>query len=221
MFVRIFRCQLERVQQIVYEQDVPDLFAVAVYHYGVFQRGRYGEPCNPTLVLDAELAIAVYAGLAQHHRPEIVDPAVIPDILVSASFRASVRGVKIERHLLAHPVRQVLILVPVVMQPDGHVFHPAVHLVCGGENQHRVTQVLPHRFEHVERAQGVDLEILARVSNRCGNGHLRRHVHYDVRVVVLLEEPGYFVVVPDIAHNGFNGSLLLEPIEVLSCAFAR
>ena len=64
----------------------------------------------------------------------------------------------------------------------------------------RVGRVAPHRLEQVERAHGVDVEILERTARRQIVAGLRRRVHHEMRTHPLetLQEP---VAVADVEFD--------------------
>src|SRR5437667_9159553 len=79
VIVDLPRGQFPGVEQVVDEEHVPELPAVAVDHDRLPCDGGDREPCQPTLILDAELALPVDARLSHDNRPQTVDFGIIPD----------------------------------------------------------------------------------------------------------------------------------------------
>src|SRR5215211_2332558 len=70
---------------------------------------------------------------------------------------------EIEWARLVDPCRKVLENVTSLGLADGEVFHAAVNLVGRGKKHDRVLPGVPRRFEDVERAERIDLEVGTRI----------------------------------------------------------
>ena len=101
MFIRRF----VSARQVVDVQHVAHLLAVAVDRDRLAQHRGDGEPGDPALVLDAELARAVDAGLAEGDRAQAVDAGVVGHVLVGGALRAAVGRVEVQRLRLGDAVR--------------------------------------------------------------------------------------------------------------------
>jgi hypothetical protein len=166
--------QLHGVEQVVDEQDVANLAAVAVHGDGLTGHGPHEEVGDPTLVLVALLVRAVDAAHAEHQGGQAEAPGVVEHVLVGASLGASVRAAELQGTSLADPVvppgpvPRFVALTPFV---DLDVVETAVHLVGRGEQQ-RGPLVEPAKLlEEGDGAGQVHIEIVERL------GHARRDRH--------------------------------------------
>src|SRR5579863_9696273 len=119
------------IQQIVNEKNIPNLLPITVDRDRAAQLGCNHEPCHPTLIFCAELAVAVNAGLAKHDRSEPVDAVVVHDILISRTFRAAVGRMEIQIAVFGHTRGKRTVSVPAVLFDYPDVGHLSIDFVGG------------------------------------------------------------------------------------------
>ena len=201
-------------REVVDVQHVARLLAVAVEGDRLAEHGGDGEPGDPALVLDAELAGAVDAGLPEADGVQAVYPAVVDDVLIGDALGAAVGRVEVELLVLAHALGEVAVLVAAVTLGDGDVLQLAVDLVGGGIDDKGLGAVPAHGFEDVEGAEGVDLEVFARVVDGGRHGDLpsqvQQHFGSDGGDGRLQRRP-----VTDITALEADIGLLLQPVKVV------
>ena len=127
----------ERVDDVVDEQDVAHLPAVAVDGQRLVAERRDEEVRDPALILGAELARAIDAAHPQHRRRDGVDPGVVQHVLVGGALRAAVGAVEVERQALVEAVGEPAerLGAPRRRLQLRRGFQVAVDLVGGGEDQ--------------------------------------------------------------------------------------
>src|SRR5262249_3103356 len=146
--------------QVVDEEEVANLPSVAVDGDRLAGDRGDGEPGDPALVLDAELAPAVDAGLSEDDGPQAIDAGVIPHVLVGGALAAAVGGVEVERFGLGDAARTVAKGVPAVALLHAHVLEPAVDLVGRSVEERRGGRVTPGGLEQVEGPERIHLEVV-------------------------------------------------------------
>ena len=160
-------------QQVVDEQNVPYLFAVAVNHDWLPLQGANREPGDPALILQSELVRPVDAGLPEYHGIEPEDAGVIDDVLIAAPLRAAVGGIEVERDRFGHSVRQRRIGIAGTEVRDGDGGELAIDLVGRAVQHDGPAGGAAHRLQHVEGSERVDREISGGIADRSGDRDLR------------------------------------------------
>src|SRR5262249_36807014 len=168
----------------------------------------------PALVLDAELAPTVDAGLSEDDGPQAVDTGVVPHVLIGGPLAAAVGGVEVERLRLGDAAGTLAEPVPAVALLHAHVLEAAVDLVGRGVEQGGGGRVAAGRLEQVEGAERVDLEVVPRLGDGGGHGHLRCEVEDDLRVPVAGQGGVERGPVPDVDPLEGEATLTAEPLEV-------
>ena len=202
------------VQQVVNEQHVTYLLAIAIDGDGLTGDGGDDKPSHPSLILDAHLSRAVDATLAKNHRWQAVDAGVVARILVSGSLRTPVGRKEVERLCLRDAEREVAVGVAGLLLDYRYLFHPAVDFVCGGIKEDGIGARVPRRLQRVEGTQRVVLEVGAGVRHRGGDRRLAGQVHDNVGI---LRRLGQCVVIAHVAYDqaeGISAVLLAQPGHV-------
>src|SRR4051794_38854053 len=92
--------QQQRFDQVVHEQDVADLTAIAIERDRPAIQRLNEEMRDPPLVLGADLVRAINAAHAEHDCRNAIGASVVADVLVGGALGAPVRAVEIERSAL-------------------------------------------------------------------------------------------------------------------------
>ena len=127
---------------------------------------------------------------------------------------------EVERPILARAVGQVTVFVAAVALDDADVLHLAIDLVGRGIDEEAFRALEANGFEHIERANRVDLEILARIGDGSGDRDLRRKMQHCVRSQFANETLDR-VAVTDIGALETDLPLAPQPIEIVLRATPR
>ena len=154
---------------------------------------------HPALVLGSVLMRAVDAALPKHHGVHVKTPRVVAHVLVGGPFAAAVRAVEVER--LGLLARSALVV------------ELAIDLVRGCEHEGRIGIGLADRFEDVQRAPCVDVEVRIWVGQRGRDGNLRGEMQDRILIADMFGESGS---VPHVLFNegSARGVLGDEPLQV-------
>ena len=79
---------------------------------------------------------------------------------------------------------------------------------------------LAHGFQHIERAERIDLEIVARIGHRSGHRHLRGQMQNPVGIPMFSKEPCHARGIPDVQLSEFKRAFRAQPLQIFSDAFA-
>ena len=201
--------------KIVNEKDVADLLPVAVDGYGFIQGGGDAEPGHPALIFDTELMITVYTGLSHDDRPEAINPIVITAVLVGGPFRATVGGMEIQRPCLGNPFRVIQIGVTTGDLGDLEIFHTAIDLVCRCIDDHGFFIEMTSRFQKVEGAVGIDLEVFPGIADGGCHGNLGGKMDDQFERAMLSKDLGNFGIVAYVAPDQAAGMMRRQPVDIL------
>src|SRR5262249_2002380 len=135
--------QPERPHKIIHEQQVPHLLAVAVDRDRLSGQHRNYEVRHPTLILGPKLPRAVNAAHPEDDRWQVVNSAVVSDVLIRRSFRAAVGRVKVERLCLRDTVRAFSEAIAALPLDNRHVFHSTIYLIGRRKYYNRLASTLP------------------------------------------------------------------------------
>ena len=127
---------------------------------------------------------------------------------------------KVQRLVLRRARGKVLVGVTRLLLDNFDFVHAAIHLVGGGVHEDRVVPFQPRRFQDVEGAAGVGLEVRARVANGRGHGRLGREMVDDLNP---LRGPRDRAGIADVSvyEAKVFRMALAQPGEVLAGAAAR
>src|SRR5262249_39435433 len=81
---------------------------------------------------------------------------------------------------------------------DRNVLHAAIHLIGGGEDDHRLPPSQTGSFQDIEGAERVYLEIRARIRNGCRYRYLPGQV---INLIGVFDDALYGSEIPDIAFD--------------------
>ncbi len=140
------------------------------------------------MIFDPVLVGPVDTGLPEHDRLEAVDPGIVDHVLIPGTLRTPVGGVEVQRPALRNPLEAVGIGVAAIALGHRQIDHLAVHLVRRAVDHDRLALGQTHRLEHVERTEGVDFEVGARITDRSRHRHLCREVVDDLDLLDQLTE---------------------------------
>jgi len=213
----------ERVDEVVDEQDIAHLSAVAVDRDRFARERAAQEVGDPALVLGAELVRAVDAAHAEHRGGQPEAARVVEDVLLGARLRAAVRRAGLDGPLLvdAAAVERAVDRAPASALADQReVRQRAVDLVGGRVEQGRRRRLRAQRLEHLERAGGVDVEVAARIDEARRDRGLPGEVELRRRAGERGAEPA---TVADVGDHRFDpGAVgLAQPGQVSLDAGAR
>ena len=140
---------------------------------------------------------------------------VVEHVLVGDALAAAIGGGEFERALLAHAViacARVGGRVAVRAALEGDVGELAVNLVGAGEDDGRCGRVLTQGLEDVQRARGVDGEIVSGILHAGGDGDLGGEMEDGGRVADLL---AHRVLVAYVGDDRVEMAVPLgQPVEV-------
>jgi hypothetical protein len=194
----------ERVHEVVDEQDVAHLAAVAVQGDRLVLERAEQEMGDPALVLVAALVRAVDAAHPEYDRGDAEGPGVVAHVLVGGAFEQPYGLWKSSRARfrdapLAHFGIGRLVAAAVLAQR--HVLEAAVDLVGRGEDQWRRRGKRAERFEQVQRAAGIHLEVVRGIGEAGGHCDLRGEVKHGGSAAHGLPQRGG---VADVSHGNLQ-----------------
>lgn len=128
---------------------------------------------------------------------------------------------EIEGLVLRNPQGQIGEGIAVLTTHHGNGFHAAIHLVGGGVEHERLRRPQPHRLHHIEAAEGVDLEVFARIGVGGCDRHLGGQVQHHVGLVLPHHRRQRLEIADIHPLEADLGPLLLQPRQVFLGAPAR
>ncbi len=121
---------------------------------------------------------------------------------------------EIQRLRFGAALDQVFIAPAGALLHQFHLLHAAVDLVGGGINEDRIPIRKPRRFERVKRSERVGLEIVARIGDRGGDGHLSCQMYDHICILCSLPDRRRVANIADDDVEGALSKTLLQPFQV-------
>jgi hypothetical protein len=201
-------------------QYVADLLTVAEDGDVLAQARSNGEPCNPALVLDTELARPVDTRLPHGHSAKPIHPGIINTVLVGDPLGTSIRGMKVQAACFSDTGAKIFVLISAVSFNDIKILHFAVDLIGGGIDEVCLRTVDPHGVKQVEAAAGIDLKIFHWPGDRCRDHDLRGQEQEHIRPRCL-EHLLHALPVSNVDMFKADVVAALQPLEVRVGAASR